>query len=190
MISLRAATDIVDNAGNIIFTKGEIIGRETSSGAGSMGEDFEGLSFGSLPTNAYAKDPNAPYMYEIYETKPPKGYKLSKEVFQFSGTPENNSELSFEHEVDVANELSEYVSIWKGWANFNPEDIPNSIEVEATNKNTNEKKTFTLTADGGWWCETDILKTDINNWTFKETRQSPDGTDQEDKPGKEAGNIC
>lgn len=175
--ALRAATDIVDNAGNIIFHKGDVIGRETSSSAGSMGEDFEGLSFGSLPTNAYAKDPDAQYMYEIYETKPPKGYKLSTQVFQFSGTPENNSELSFEHEVDVANELSEYVSIWKSWANFDPEDIPNSIEVEATNKNTNEKKTFTLTADGGWWCETDILKTDINNWTFKETKMDPEVED-------------
>ncbi len=175
--ALRAATDIVDNAGNIIFHKGDVIGRETSSSAGSMGEDFEGLSFGSLPTNAYAKDPDAQYMYEIYETKPPKGYKLSTQVFQFSGTPENNSELSFEHEVDVANELSEYVSIWKSWANFNPEDIPNSIEVEATNKNTNEKKTFTLTADGGWWCETDILKTDINNWTFKEMKMDPEVED-------------
>lgn len=172
--AIRAAVDIVNASGDLLFSKGDIIGREVSQGAGSTGQDFEGISFGGLPTNAYAKDGSTGAMYELIETKPPKGYKLSTEVFQISGNPSDNTTVEFSHDTEVANELSEYISIWKDWTGFKDEQIPDSIEVTATNRGTGEKRVYTLTRENDWWTETDILKKEMDSWNFEETKVTPE----------------
>lgn len=55
---------------------------------------------------------------------------------------------------------------------------PDSITIKATNNDTKEVKTYTLTKDNNWTMFTDIKKDDHDKWSFKE--DVPEGYESKD----------
>lgn len=181
--ALKAKTDIVNSKGEMIFKKGDTIAT-----AMSQDDQFEYLEFIGLPTDIYAKDGTGSDMYEVEEIYAPAGYEKSDKTLTFKGEvindtkenlihdvkAENNTDndiTSYIHDSDsLVNQKLDYIALKKIWDDHNDaaKIRPDSITIKATNKTTQEIKTYTLTKDNNWTMFTDIKKDDYDKWTFKE----------------------
>ena len=181
--ALKAKTDIVNSKGDTIFKKGDTIATATS-----QDDQFEYLEFIGLPTDIYAKDGTGSDMYEVEEIYAPAGYEKSDKTLTFKGEvvndtkenlihdvkSENNTEndtTSYLHDSDtLVNQKLDYISLKKIWDDHDDaaKIRPDSITIKATNKTTQEVKTYTLTKDNNWTMFTDIKKDDHDKWDFSE----------------------
>lgn len=183
VFALKAKTDIINSKGETIFKKGDTIATATS-----QDDQFEYLEFIGLPTDIYAKDGTGSDMYEVEEIYAPAGYEKSDKTLTFKGevindTKENlihdvkaenntdNDTTSYLHDSDtLLNQKLDYIALKKIWDDHNDaaKIRPDSITIKATNKTTQEIKTYTLTKDNNWTIFTDIKKDDHDKWTFAE----------------------
>lgn len=181
--ALKAKTDIVNSKGETIFKKGDTIAT-----AMSQDDQFEYLEFIGLPTDIYAKDGTGSDMYEVEEIYAPAGYEKSDKTLTFKGevvndTKENlihdvksenntdNDTTSYLHDSDIlVNQKLDYIALKKIWDDHDDaaKIRPDSITIKATNNDTKEVKTYTLTKDNNWTMFTDIKKDDYKKWDFSE----------------------
>lgn len=181
--ALKAKTDIVNSKGETIFKKGDTIATATS-----QDDQFEYLEFIGLPTDIYAKDGTGSDMYEVEEVYAPAGYEKSDKTLTFKGevindTKENlihdvkaenntdNDTTSYLHDSDtLVNQKLDYIALKKIWDDHDDaaKIRPVSITIKATNNDTKEVKTYTLTKDNNWTMFTDIKKDDHDKWKFTE----------------------
>lgn len=181
--ALKAKTDIVNSKGETIFKKGDTIATATS-----QDDQFEYLEFIGLPTDIYAKDGTGSDMYEVEEVYAPAGYEKSDKTLTFKGEVINDTKENLIHDVKaenntdndttvyihdsdtLVNQKLDYIALKKIWDDHNDaaKIRPDSITIKATNNDTKEVKTYTLTKDNNWTIFTDIKKDDYKKWDFSE----------------------
>ncbi len=166
--TLYAGCDIVNEKGEILFWKDEIVATQISGDS-----EFSYVEFSHLPSQLYKKDKTEPWMYYVRETKAPEGYDLNDKVVYISGKTEDSAKAEFIYgyseeklqnaessfvgmdELLYEDERMPYITLKKQWYGDNAADRPDSIRVSVILADGTEKQ-YVLKALENWQLVTDI----------------------------------